>query len=77
LKHSSDIHPLLCSCVVLIACGYETYLDKLKVADHDRLAEALAYALRHYFGKKIARGADGFMVGIVAKRLTELSASSL
>jgi hypothetical protein len=26
-------------------------LDKLKVADHDRLAEALAYALRHYFGR--------------------------
>jgi hypothetical protein len=52
-------------------------LDKLKVADHDRLAEALAYALGHYFGKKIARDADGFMVGIVAKRLLELSASSL
>jgi hypothetical protein len=46
-------------------------LTTLKPADYDRLAESLAYALRHYSGKKIARDADGFMAGIVAKRLVE------
>jgi hypothetical protein len=38
-------------------------LSKLHVADYERLAESLAYALRHYSGKKIARDADQFMAG--------------
>lgn len=46
-------------------------LSKLHFADYERLAEALAYALYHYSGKKIARDADQFMAGLVARRLLE------
>jgi hypothetical protein len=46
-------------------------LKTLKLADYDKLAEALAFAPRHYSGKKVARDADQFMAGIVAKRLLE------
>jgi hypothetical protein len=59
---------LFCSDIVLLM---RPDLNKLKLADYEKLSEALAYALRHYSGKKIARDADQFMAGIVAKRLLE------
>jgi hypothetical protein len=41
---------------------------KLTLADDERLAESLAYALRHYNGKKRARDADELIARLAADR---------
>src|ERR1700678_3249099 len=45
---------------------------KLTLADDERLAESLAYALRHYNGKKRARDADELIARLAAARLVKL-----
>jgi hypothetical protein len=44
---------------------------KLTLADDESLAESLAFALRHYNGKKRARDADEPMVRIAVDRLVK------
>jgi hypothetical protein len=44
---------------------------ELTLADDERLAESLAYALRHYNGKKRARDADELIARLAADRLVK------
>jgi hypothetical protein len=44
---------------------------ELRLADDERLAVSLAFALRHYDGKKRARDADELIARLAADRLAK------